>query len=75
MVGGGAYPFTPLDATAVASLAAPPAWSLGFIKCLLGDVLDIDQRAPHLVKARFESPDLAAQTANLGFKIFPHGSW
>ncbi len=58
-------------------LASSPRFavgSLGFIKRLIGDLLDIGQRAPHFVKARFQSPDLAAQTVNLVFKmIFPHG--
>ena len=50
--------------------------SLRLIKCLIGDSLDIGQRASHFVKARFESPDLAAQTIDLVLEIVfvPHGA-
>ena len=61
---------------ATAPLASPrfAPGSLRFIKRLIGDLFDIGQRAPHFVKALFESPDLAAQTVNLVFKIVivPH---
>ena len=49
--------------------------SLRFIKRLIGNVLDIGQSAPHLLKVPLEGPNLAEQTVNHGFKIFRHGPW
>lgn len=62
----------------MAATLASPRFALGslrFIQRLVGDSFNIGQSAPHSVKAFFQSPDLAAQTVNLGFKIVPHGPW